>query len=454
MECVVYMRVSTEKQAEEGNGLESQKRDIENYCKKNEYIITDYYIDDGYTGANMDRPELQRLISDCVAKSIKCVVAFKLDRLSRSMVDGIYMIERVFQPNNILFKCVHDSISYDSPMEQAYTQMMAVFAQLDKNTMLLRMRGGMLERIKKGYWMGGGNTPYCYSYSKETGTLVPIPERKKQANEAIDLFLQGCSDVKIRDMLGFKSEMVVRSLLTSPVNIGYIPYKGKIYKGKHEPIFEIDKFNLAQEVRKNRRKKKTTCINKEPNLLTGLCYCGVCGCKMRYQKWTHGKHKIYCCSRDKSMSYLPNYNANCDNTLEWAVDIEKQVEAEIMKISLNLSSQKPVAKQSKIEIIQSQIKKEENRRKRLFNLYADGNDDVLDMIKQSDDTINSLKEQLETELSSKEANKKKSVAYENIKKIADVWDNIDKRNKNMILKSIIDKIIIVNGDIEIQLKNF
>lgn len=454
MECVVYMRVSTEKQAEEGNGLESQKRDIENYCKKNEYAITDYYIDDGYTGANMDRPELQRLISDCVAKRIKCVVAFKLDRLSRSMVDGIYMIERVFQPNNIMFKCVHDSISYDSPMEQAYTQMMAVFAQLDKNTMLLRMRGGMLERVKQGYWMGGGNTPYCYSYSKETGTLVPIPERKKQANEAIDLFLQGYSDVKIRDMLGFKSEMVVRSLLTSLVNIGYILYKGKIYKGKHEPIFEIDKFNLAQEVRKNRRKKKTTCINKEPNLLTGLCYCGVCGCSMRYQKWTHGKHKIYCCSRDKSMSYLPNYNANCDNTLEWAVDIEKQVEAEIMKISLNLSSQKPVAKQSKIEIIQSQIKKEENRRKRLFNLYADGNDDVLDMIKQSDDTINSLKEQLETELSSKEANKKKSVAYENIKKIADVWDNIDKRNKNMILKSIIDKIIIVNGDIEIQLKNF
>ena len=302
--------------------------------------------------------------------------------------------------------------------------------------------------------MGGGNTPYCYSYSKETGTLVPIPERKKQANEAINLFLQGYSDVKIRDMLGFKSEMVVRSLLTSPVNIGYIPYKGKIYKGKHEPIFEIDKFNLAQEVRKNRRKKKTTCINKEPNLLTGLCYCGVCGCAMRYQKWTHGKHKIYCMSRNKSMSYLPNYDANCNNSLEWATDIEKQVEEEIMKISLNLSSEKPVAKQSKIEILQSQIKKEENRRKRLFNLYADGNDDVLDMIKQSDDTINSLKEQLETELSSKEANKKKSVAYENIKKIADVWDNIDKRNKNMILKSIIDKIIIVNGDIEIQLKNF
>ena len=454
MECVAYMRVSTEKQVEEGNGLESQKRDIENYCKKNEYVITDYYIDDGYTGANMDRPELQRLISDCVARRIKCVVAFKLDRLSRSMVDGIYMIERVFQPNNILFKCVHDSISYDSPMEQAYTQMMAVFAQLDKNTMLLRMRGGMLERVKQGYWMGGANTPYCYSYSKETGTLVPIPERKKQANEAIDLFLQGYSDAKIRDMLGFKSEFVVRHILTSKVNIGYIPYKGKIYKGKHESIFDLDKFNLAQEVRTNRKAKRTTCISKEPNLLTGLCYCGICGCKMRYQKWTHGKHKIHCCSRNKSKAYLPNFNANCNNSLEWATDIEKQVEEEIIKISLNLSSEKPVAKQSKIEILQSQIKKEENRRKRFFNLYADGNDDALVSIKETNNTIKDLKEQLENEISNANINKKKSVTYKNIKKIADVWDSIDKRDKNTILKSIIDKIVIVNGNIEIQLKNF
>nr|DAV31401.1 MAG TPA: integrase serine recombinase [Caudoviricetes sp.] len=457
MECVAYMRVSTEKQAEDGNGLESQKRDIDNYCNKNGYIISDYYIDDGYTGANMDRPELQRLISDCVAKRIKCVVAFKLDRLSRSMVDGIYIIERVFQANNILFKCVHDSISYDSPMEQAYTQMMAVFAQLDKNTMMLRMRGGMLERVKQGYWMGGGNTPYCYKYDKEKGILVPIPERKEQANQALDLFIDGYSDVAIKKMLNFTHEHTVKMVLTSPVNIGMIPYKGNLYKGLHEPIFDKDRFQLAQEARKNRRKKKTVSLNKEPNLLTGLCYCGVCGCKMRYQKWgseSDAPKKIYCCSRNKDLFYLPNYNKDCDNSIEWATDIEKQVEAEIIKISLNLSSQKPIAKQSKIDIIQSQIKKEKYRRNRLFNLYADGNDDVLDMIKQSDNTISSLKEQLETELSSKEANKKKSIAYENIKKIADVWDSIDKRNKNMILKTIIDKIIIVNGDIEIQLKNF
>ena len=70
MECVAYMRVSTEKQAEEGNGLESQKRDILDYCSKSELIVTDWYVDDGYTGANMNRPELQRLVADCKHKRI------------------------------------------------------------------------------------------------------------------------------------------------------------------------------------------------------------------------------------------------------------------------------------------------------------------------------------------------------------------------------------------------
>lgn len=453
MECVAYMRVSTEKQAEEGNGLESQKRDIENYCRRNELIVTDWYIDDGYTGANMNRPELQRLISDCGKKKVKCVVAFKLDRISRSMIDGLYMIERIFQPNNVIFKCVHDSVSYNSPMEQAYTQMMAVFAQLDKNTMMLRMHGGMLERVKQGYWMGGGNLPYCYSYSKEKGILIPIPEKAEQAKKALELFISGYSDVKIKEICGFKGERIVYNVLTSVINIGMIPYKGEVYQGKHEPIFDKDKFNLGLELRKSRRSAKAYC-KTEPNLLTGLCYCGVCGCAMRYQKWTNGKHKIYCMSRNKSMSYLPNYNANCNNSLEWADDIEKQVEEEILKISLDLSSYKPKEKATKLEIMQSQLDKEQTKLKRLYGLYADGNDTVLSMIKELEAQIKEMKANIAAESKNTANMQKTEFVYENIKKLADIWDNIDKKQKNMILKSIIKKIVIVNGNIEIQLKNF
>lgn len=454
MECVAYMRVSTEKQAEEGNGLSSQKRDIENYCRKNKLIISDWYVDDGYTGANMDRPELQRLVNDCLKKRIKCIVAFKLDRLSRSMIDGIYLIERVFQPNNVLFKCVHDSVNYDSPMEQAYTQMMAVFAQLDKNTMMLRMRGGMLERVKQGHWPGGGNLPYCYNYDKEKGILMPISERAEQANKAIDLFIAGNSDVTIQKTLGYKSELIVRSILTGVVNIGMIPYKGNVYKGLHEPIFDKEKFELAQELRKSRNSAKIVCYKHDTNLLTGICYCGVCGCKMRYNKYPKGGHVITCYSRDKALSYLPNHNTKCTNKQVFANDIEKQVENEIIKISLNLSSYKPKEKESKLQIMQYQLDKEKIKLKRLYELYADGNDTVLSMIRESEAKISEMKENIACESKNAANTQKKEFVYENIKKLADVWNDIDKKSKNMILKSIISKVVIVNNDVEIQLKNF
>ena len=453
MECVAYIRVSTEKQAEEGYGIDSQKRDIIAYCRKNELIITDWYIDDGYTGANMDRPELNRLINDCSKKRVHFIVAFKLDRLSRSMVDGIYIIERIFQPNGIVFKCVHDSISYDSPMEQAYTQMMAVFAQLDKNTMLLRMRGGMIERVKKGYWMGGGNTPYCYNYDKESGILVPIPDRKRKANIAMDLFIEGHSDIYIKDTLGFSSELVVRSILTGVVNIGMIPYKGVIYQGLHEPIFEKDKFEEAQELRKLRRNHKQSC-QADANILTGLCVCGICGCKMRYQKWTHGKHKIYCCSRNKHLSYLPNYNHSCNNSIEWADEIEEQVESKILKISLSLSEYKPKSKESKLEIMQLQLEREKTKLKRLYVLYSEGNDTVLEMIKSSENVVSEIERKIEDEKRSIQESPKKETVFNNIKMLADVWPHINKQKKNNILKNIIEKVVIVNGDIEIQLKTF
>lgn len=453
MKCVAYMRVSTEKQVEEGNGLESQKRDILEYCRRNKFTVTDWYIDDGYTGANMNRPELQRLITDCSRKKISCVVAYKLDRLSRGMVDGLYIIEKIFQPNGVQFKCVHDSVSYDSPMEQAYTQMMAVFAQLDKNTMMLRMRGGMLERVKQGYWMGGGNLPYCYSYDRNKGILIVIPERAENARAALELYISGYSEAKIKDIYGYKCEREVTRILTSVVNIGMIPYKGKIYQGRHEPIFDRERFELAKELRQSRRKNKASCI-KEPNLLTGLCYCGVCGCAMRYQKWTHGKHKIYCCSRDKKMSYLPNYDSNCNNSLEWAADIEKQVEEEMLKISLDLSSHKPKEKETTLKIMQSQLDKEQTKLKRLYGLYAEGNDTVLSVIKELEDKISIIKTNIADEQKNSFCNAKKEITYQKIKNLADVWDSIDKKQKNMILKTIINKIIIVNGNIEIQLKNF
>lgn len=154
------------------------------------------------------------------------------------------------------------------------------------------------------------------------------------------------------------------------------------------------------------------------------------------------------------MKYLPNFNPDCNNSLEWAADIEKQVESEILKISLNLSECKPIEKQSKLEIMQSQFEKEQVKLKRLYVLYSDGNDTVLEMIKNTEKIIFEMKVKITEEEKNERNSQKKEVVYESIKKLADVWAHIDKKEKNNILKSIISRIVIVNGDVEIQLKNF
>ena len=112
------------------------------------------------------------------------------------------------------------------------------------------------------------------------------------------------------------------------------------------------------------------------------------------------------------------------------------------------------AKETKLEIMQSQLEREQTKLKRLYSLYADGNDTVLEMIKDLESQISKTKEDISVESKNAINTQKKEFTYQNIKKLADIWDKVDKKQKNLILKTIIDKIVIVNGNIEIQLKNF
>ena len=100
-----------------------------------------------------------------------------------------------------------------------------------------------------------------------------------------------------------------------------------------------------------------------------------------------------------------------------------------------------------------QLDKEKTKLKRLYGLYADGNDMVIEMIKDLEGNISALEEQIKEERK-RSSDNQKSFVYENIKNLADIWENIDKTRKNKILKSIVEKIVIVNGNVEIQLKNF
>ena len=95
--AAVYIRVSSQEQAIEGYSIPAQKEPLTAYCKAHNWLISVFYIDGGYTGANIKRPGIQKLISEI--GNFNVVLVYKLDRLSRSQRDTLYLIEEVFLPN-------------------------------------------------------------------------------------------------------------------------------------------------------------------------------------------------------------------------------------------------------------------------------------------------------------------------------------------------------------------
>jgi len=99
----IYVRVSTSYQAEEGYSIDEQKDKLEAYCKIKDWKIYDFYVDGGFSGSNTKRPELERLIDDTKRKRFDIVLVYKLDRLSRSQKDTLFLIEDVFLKNDVAF---------------------------------------------------------------------------------------------------------------------------------------------------------------------------------------------------------------------------------------------------------------------------------------------------------------------------------------------------------------
>ena len=95
----------------------------------------------------------------------------------------------------------------------------------------MRTRAGMVERVKKGLWMGGGRIPYGYYYDRNDGILHIKSGESEKVIEAYELYLKGYSCQKISDLLDLTSDNHVRKILTNEVYIGRISYRGKLYKG-------------------------------------------------------------------------------------------------------------------------------------------------------------------------------------------------------------------------------
>lgn len=443
--AAIYIRVSTEGQRDEGYSIEAQTEMLRAYCISKQIKNYEFFIDGGFTGSNIERPEMQRLIREVKEGKISHVIVYKLDRLSRSQKDTLYLIEDVFNPKGVSFVSMNENMDTSTPIGRAMLGIMSAFAQLERETIKERTRMGMRERIKNGYWPGGGRIPFGYDYDSKQGILVPNKDAEK-VRQAYELYLSGYSTDKIAKILGLKYERLALQILTRKSNAGYIIYNGEEYKGRHEPIISLETYEKAMEYMHSRSKSPVT---EGEYLLTGLIECGVCGGKMRYQKWGKTDTKIVCYSRDKSKTHLIR-DINCDNALHSAYKIEDIVLKDLFSLKVKEESE---ISEDIHSMLKSREESIEKKIKRLYNLYGESGDEILiETIKEQKSELEKIRKEIDNEEKRNNLAKEKAGARKKLKGLQDAWKYMSPLERKNVIRSCVEKVIIKNDDIDIFYK--
>ena len=359
----LYCRVSTKEQVE-GYSISEQIDKMQAYCKAKGFKNYEIYTDPGFSGGNIERPALEKLITDIKTKNIEAVIVYKLDRLSRSQKDTLNLIEDVFLANNCDFISISENFDTSSPFGRAMIGILSVFAQLEREQIKERMALGMEGRAKKGFFHGGGWSPCGYDYKE--GQLVVNPLEAESIKLAFDYALKGHSLGQIaRDLnaagyerkIGIWRAENVKRVLSNRIYIGKIKYNGEEYTGQHEPLISEDVFNQVQLLLGTKYKG-----NVGKTYLGGLLFCKHCG--NRYTV-TGSRYKYYICSSFRFNK--KGFKKCCDNK-RWNMNaLDQAVFEQLKKIKFDVIAQEPI--EPKIEPLEAEIKSIDKKISKLLDIY-------------------------------------------------------------------------------------
>jgi site-specific DNA recombinase len=284
LRCAVYTRKSSEEGLEqEFNSLHAQREACEAYIASQRsqgwVLVRDEYDDGGISGGTLERPALKRLLADIEAGLIDVVVVYKIDRLSRSLMDFSKLVE-VFDRNAVTFVSVTQSFNTTTSMGRLTLNILLSFAQFEREVTAERIRDKFKASRMKGMWMGGMPP---LGYFVENRKLIVDDEQANSVRWMFDRFVQIGSatqlarevaqrDLRTRSGRPLDKKHLYR-LLNNRAYIGEAVHKGDSYRGEHDAIIDRETWNKVHAIlQESPRKRAARTRCDTPALLKGLLY--------------------------------------------------------------------------------------------------------------------------------------------------------------------------------------
>ena len=317
--CAIYTRKSCEEGLEqEFNSLDAQRASAENYISSQAHegwvLVNDYYDDGGFSGGNLERPALQRLFQDIREDKIDCIIVYKIDRLTRSLLDFSKIIQ-LLDEHNVSFVSVTQSFNTANSMGRLMLNVLLSFAQYERELTSERIKDKLEASCKRGMWMGG-NIPLGYD-AKDRKLLI----NEKEAKIVRILFQNFAETASVTETarelnnLGFTTKTWisnngklhkgkrfnksnVRRILNNHLYIGKVKHKDKLFDGMHKPIIDDQTWQKTRELlsTNNKIQLPSSRVTTAP-LLKGIMNCGICGSKMTptYTTKQGKRYRYYIC---------------------------------------------------------------------------------------------------------------------------------------------------------------
>jgi site-specific DNA recombinase len=384
--CAVYTRKSTDEGLQqEFNSLDAQREAAEAFIASQKHegwqLLPDHYDDGGFTGGNMDRPAVQRLLAAIEAHRVDCVVVYKVDRLSRSLLDFARMMA-VFDRHDVSFVSVTQQFNTTNSLGRLTLNILLSFAQFEREIISERTRDKQSAARKKGKWIGG-HPVLGYDIDPRGGRLVVNAGEAPMVRGIFELYLENEAAIPVTEELerrGWRTKRWESSegrvhggkpftknrlyaVLTNVIYSGRINHKGTIYAGEHEAIVDVATWERVQKMLgRNGPGNRERVRNKYGALLRGMVHCTSCGVPMLH---------TYTMRKSKRYRYYVCYNAQqrgwniCETKSVAAHSIEEAVIESIRKLGTNPELARETVQQARAQVATriEQLKREESTAK-------------------------------------------------------------------------------------------